>query len=147
MKFKAFLKAFLIHTCIYTTVFFSAAMLFVLIGGMTSFATASYFLILAFCAFFAAANVIFAKTDLSIWWRSILHAALTLGGFYLCIFARYSDIGTPSESLTLFAVLATLLYAVGFGTFLAIRYAKQKKAEAKRYQSIYATTNSDQKRR
>ncbi len=146
MKFKAFIKAFLIHTCIYNTVLFSAAMLFLLFGNMTSFATASYFLILAFCAFFAAANVIFAKANLSIWWRTIIHAALTLGGFYLCIFARYSDIGTPSESLTLFGVLVTLLYAVCMGTFLAIRYAKQKKAEAKRYQSVYASTK-DQKRR
>lgn len=146
MNFKALIKAFLIHTCIYTTVFFSAAMLFVLIGGMTSFATASYFLILAFCAFFALANVIFAKVNLSIWWRAIIHAVLTLGGFYLCIFARYSDIGTPSESLMLFAVLSTLLYAVCFGAFLAIRYAKGRKAEKKRYQSVYASTN-DQKRR
>ena len=146
MKFKALLKAFLIHTCIYCTVLFSACMLFVLIGDMTSFATASYFLILAFCAFFALANIIFANVNLSIWWRSIIHAALTLGGFYLCIFTRYSDIGTPSESLTLFATLSTLLYAIGFGTFLAIRYTKQKKAEAKRYQSVYTSTK-DQKRR
>ena len=92
MNFKAFIKAFLIHTCIYTTAFFSAAMLFCLFGGMTSFATASYFLILAFCAFFAAANVIFANVNLSVWWRVIIHAVLTLGGFYLCIFARYSDV-------------------------------------------------------
>ena len=146
MNFKAFIKAFLIHTCIYTTAFFSAAMLFCLFGGMTSFATASYFLILAFCAFFAAANVIFANVNLSVWWRVIIHAVLTLGGFYLCIFARYSDIGTPRESLTLFAVLVTALYAACMGTFLAIRHAKQKKAEKKRYQSVYATTNKDKRR-
>ena len=146
MKFKAFIKAFLIHTCIYSTVLFSAAMLFCLLGNMTSFATASYFLILAFCAFFAAANVIFAKTNLSIWWRTIIHAALTLGGFALCFLIRYADIGTPRESVTLFAVLVSVLYAICMGVFLAVRYAKQKKAEAKRYQSVYASTN-DQKRR
>lgn len=147
MNFKAFFKAFLIHTCIYTTVLFSAAMLFVLMGGMTSFATASYFLILAFCAFFALANVLFATVNWSVWWRTAIHAILTLGGFYLCIIIRYSDIGTPRESLVLFAVLVTALYAVCMGVFLAVRYAKQKKAEAKRYQSVYATTTKDQKRR
>ena len=146
MKFKAFIKAFLIHTCIYSTVLFSAAMLFCLLGNMTSFATASYFLILAFCAFFAAANVIYANANFSGYWRVAIHAALTLGGFYLCIYARFSDIGTPSESLTLFAVLSTLLYAICLGAFLAIRHAKQRKAEAKRYQSVYASTN-EQKRR
>lgn len=146
MKFKAFLKAFLIHTCIYSTVLFSAAMLLVLIGGMTSFATASYFLILAFCAFFALANVIFATVNLSVWLRTVIHAVLTLGGFYLCIIIRYADIGTPRESIMLFAVLVSVLYAIGMGVFLGVRYAKQKKAEKKRYRSVYATTN-DQKRR
>lgn len=140
MKFKAFIKAFLIHTCIYTTVFFSVAMLLVLLGGMTAFATASYFLILAFCAFFALANVIFARANLSVWWRAIIHAVLTLGGFYLCIFVRYSDIGTPNETLTLFSVLVSVLYALGFGTFLAIRYIKGRKAEKKRYERVYAST-------
>lgn len=146
MKFKTLLKAFLIHTCIYTTVFFSAAMLFVLIGGMTSFATASYFLILAFCAFFALANVIFAKSNLSVWWRTIIHAVLTLGGFALCFLIRYADIGTPSESVTLFAVLFTVLYAICMGVFLTVRYTKQKKAEVKRYESVYATTTKDKRR-
>ena len=146
MKFKAYLKAFLIHTCIYTTAFFSAAMLFVLMGGMTSFATASYFLILAFCAFLAAANIIFAKANLSVWWRTVIHAVLTLGGFALCFLIRYSDIGTPRESVTLFAVLVAVLYAVCMGVFLIIRYTKQKKAEKKRYESVYATTTKDKRR-
>ena len=146
MKIKALLKAFLIHTCIYTTVLFSAAILFVLLGGMTSFASATYFLILAFCACFALANVIFTYSKLSIWWRAILHAVFTLGGFYLCIGIRYSDIGTPSETLTVASVLVALLYGIAFGTFLAIRHARQRKAEAKRYQSVY-TVNQEQKRR
>ncbi len=146
MKFKALFKAFLIHTCIYCTVLFGAFMLFVLICDETSFVTVSYFLILSFCAFLALANVIFANANLSIWWRSVIHAALTFSGFYLCIFARYSNIGTPRESLTRFAVLAILLYAIVFGTFLAIRHAKQKRAEAKRYQGVY-TSIKDQKRR
>ena len=71
---------------------------------------------------------------------------LTLGGFALCFLIRYAAIGTPRESVTLFAVLVTVLYAICMGVFLAVRYAKQKKAEAKRYQSVYASTN-DQKRR
>ncbi|MBQ7379259.1 MAG: hypothetical protein IJW70_06210 [Clostridia bacterium] len=147
MNFKDFVKAFLIHTCLYTTVLFSAAMLFVLIGGMTSFATASYFLILAFCAFFALANVIFAKTKLSIWWRSVIHAVLTLGGFYLCIYGRYADIGMNSDALTLFSVLFTLLYAASFGTFLTIRHLRLRKKEKQTYyQSVY-NTQKDQKRR
>ena len=146
MNFKVFLKTFLIHTCIYTTVFFSAAMLFVLLGGMTSFATASYFLILAFCAFFALANTVFAKTRLSVWWRAIIHAALTLGGFYICIYGRYADIGVRSDALMLFSVLVTLLYAASFGTFLAIRYVRLRKKEDRAYQNVY-DNKKDQKRR
>lgn len=147
MKFKHFLKTFLIHTCIYTTVAFSAAMLFVLLGGLTSFATASYFLILAFCACFALANTVFSKTSLSIWWRSILHAVLTLGGFFLCIYTRYADIGVKSEALTLFSVLATLLYAAAFGVFLAVRHARIRKKEKKTYYQNLYSAKQDQKRR
>lgn len=147
MKIKDFIKTFLIHTCIYTTVVFSAAMLFVLLGGLTSFATASYFLILAFCAFFALANTVFAKTSLSVWWRAILHAVLTLGGFYLCIYTRYSDIGVKSESLILFTVLVALLYGISFGTFLAVRYARLRKKEEKAYYQKVFDTTKDQKRR
>ena len=146
MKPKAFLKAFLIHTCIYTTALFTAAMLFVLLGGITSFAAATYLLILAFCACLALAIVIFAYTNLSVWWRTILHAILTLGGFYLCIFTRYSGIGTAREALTLLAVLMTLLYGVCMGIFLSIRHAKMRKQEEKRYQRVFAA-NSEQKRR
>ena len=146
MKIKALLKAFLIHTCIYNTVFFTAAMLFCLLGGMTSFAIASYLLILAFCACFAAANVLFANLKCSTFWRVVLHAVLTLGGFYLCILLRYSDIGTPSESVTVLTVLTTLVYGISMGTFLAVRHAKQRKQEAKRYQSVFAATQ-EQKRR
>ena len=146
MKIKALLKAFLIHTCIYSTALFSAAMLFCLLGGMTSFATASYFLILAFCAFFAAANVLFTHAKCSTFWRVVLHAVLTLGGFYLCILLRYSDIGTPSESVTVLTVLTTLVYGISMGAFLAVRHSKQRKLEAKRYQSVFAATH-EQKRR
>ena len=148
MNFKDILKSFLIHTCIYTVVAFSAAMLFCLIGKMTSFAVVSYFLILAFCAFFALANVLFAKLKISVWWRTLIHAVLTLGGFYLCIYTRYADIGTSNDKLVLFVVLITLLYAVCFGIFLAIRYARLRKTEQKQYQRVFGTNaNHDQKRR
>lgn len=145
MKFKALIKAFLIHTCIYTTVAFGAAMLFIAACGMTSFATAAYFLILAFCACFALANALFMHAGLSIWWRSILHACLTLGGFYLCIYSRYADIGMSSDSLLLFAVLMTLLYAAIFGTFLAVRYARLRKKEQKAYENVYQNKDKDRK--
>lgn len=147
MNFKIFLKDFFIHTCVYTTVAFAAAMLFVLAGGVTSFATVTYFLILAFCGFLALANVIFAKATFSVWWRSLIHVVLTLGGFFLCIYWRFADIGTPSESLTLFVVLATLAYALIFGTFLTVRYLLARKKEKKEYEQTIQKANQNQKRR
>ncbi|MBQ2805835.1 MAG: hypothetical protein IJF08_02170 [Clostridia bacterium] len=148
MKFKSLIKAFLIHTCIYTTVAFGASMIFIAACGMTSFAVPTYFLVLAFCAFFAMANAVFAHSGLSIWWRSILHAILTLGGFYLCIYSRYADIGMNRDALLLFSVLMTLLYGACMGTFLAVRYARLRKKEQKAYQSQFSSPNNkDQKRR
>lgn len=148
MNLKGILKSFLIHTCIYTVAAFSAVMLFCLMGGMTGFAILSYFLFFAFCACFALANVLFAKLNISVWWRAILHAVLTLGGFYLCIYTRYADIGTSNDKLVLLVVLITLLYAISFGVFLAIRYARLRKLEQKQYQRVFGTNaNTDQKRR
>lgn len=146
-KIKDFVKHFLTHTCIYATVAFSACMLFVAIGGMTSFAVATYFLILAFCAFFALANTVYAKSGMSIWWRAAFHAVLTLGGFYLCIYTRYADIGVKNEALTLFSVLVALVYAVSFGIFLAVRYIRLRKKEEKTYYQKVFDTTKDQKRR
>ena len=92
------------------------------------------------------ANAVFAHSGLSIWWRSILHAILTLGGFYLCIYSRYADIGMNRDALLLFSVLMTLLYGACMGTFLAIRHARLRKKEQKAYQSVFGN-NNDQKRR
>ena len=146
MNLKVFFKSFIIHTCIYATLAFSLAMLYCAICGMTAFAIATYFLILALCACLAAANVFMMQSEFKMHWRVISHAVLTLGGFYLCILLRYSDIGTPSESVTVLTVLTTLVYGISMGTFLAVRHAKQRKQEAKRYQSVFAATQ-EQKRR
>lgn len=151
MNLLSILKSFLIHTCIYNTVAYSALMLF--FAAFTDevvnmpFAVFTYFLIFGLCAFFALANVLFAKLSISVWWRTLIHAILTLGGFYLCIFWRYADIGTPDETLTVFAVLVTLLYAAGFGGFLAVRYALIRKKEKQEYEASLNGARTSQKRR
>ena len=151
MNLKAILKSFLIHTCIYNTVAYSAVMLFFAVFSdevlTMPFAVFTYFLIFGLCAFFALANVLFAKLTISVWWRALIHAVLSLGGFYLCIFRRYSEIGTPDETLTVFAVLVTLLYAAGFGGFLAVRYVLIRKKEKKEYEAKFSNTSASQKRR
>ncbi len=131
MNLKAFFKSFTIHTCIYATVAFSLAMLYCAICGMTAFAIATYFLILALCICLAAANVFMMQSEFKMLWRVIAHAVLTLGGFYLCIILRYKsvDAGVSDQTLTVLFFVIAVAYTLCMAAFLLIRNALQKRRE------------------
>ncbi len=151
MKIKDLVKFFITHTCIYTTAAFSLAMLFFAAIGNEAmtipFAVVTYFLILGFCAFLALANMVFFKTKRSIWTRVLVHVALTVCGFLVCIYERFDQIGTPVETLTVFSLLAAVTYALAFGSFLLIRYLVARKKEQKDFQNSVKAAQSEQKRR
>lgn len=149
MKLKAFFKTFAIHACIYTTVAFSLGMLVCAIGGMTSFAIATYFLILALCVCLAAANVFLMQREFKMIYRVIAHAVLTLGGFYLCIILRYRsvDAGISDQALTTLFFVLTILYFVGMAAFLLIRNALQKRRERIAFEQSHASLTSIKERR
>ena len=131
MNLKAFFKTFAIHTCIYATVAFSLSMLYCALCGMTAFAIATYFLILALCLCFAAGNVFMMQTEFKMLWRVVVHALMTLGGFYLCIILRYKsvDAGITDQTLTVLFFLIAIIYAIAMAAFLLIRNALQKRKE------------------
>lgn len=149
MNLKAFFKGFAIHTCIYATAVFSAAMLFCALGGMTSFAIATYFLILALCACLAAGNAFMMQSGIKIGYRVGAHALLALGGFYLCIILRYRtiDSGVTDQTLTVLFFAVTLLYAAIMLAFLLIRNARRKKQERLEFEKSRSLTPQAKERR
>lgn len=149
MNLKAFFKSFAIHACIYATVAFSVAMLYCMICGMTAFAIATYFLILALCICLAAGNVFMMQSEFKMHWRVIAHAVLTLGGFYLCIILRYKtvDAGVSDQTLTVLFFVLAVAYAICMAAFLLIRNALHKRRERIAFeQSRSASTLSNERR-
>ena len=148
MNLKVFFKSFIIHTCIYATLAFSLAMLYCAICGMTAFAIATYFLILALCACLAAANVFMMQSEFKMHWRVISHAVLTLGGFYLCIILRYKsvDAGISDQTLTVLFIVLAVAYAICMVAFLLIRNALQKRRERIAFEQSRGTILSKERR-
>ncbi len=149
MNLKAFLKTFAIHACIYTTVAFFLGMLICAIGGMTSFAIATYFLIFALCIFLAAGNVFMMQREFKMVYRVIAHAVLTLGGFYLCIILRYRsvDSGISDQALTTLFFILTIVYIIGMAAFLLIRNALEKRRQRIAFEQSRASLTSTKERR
>lgn len=148
MNLKAFFKSFAIHTCVYATVAFSLAMLYCAICGMTSFAIATYFLILALCICLAAGNVFMMQSEFKMLWRVIAHAVLTLGGFYLCIILRYQtiDAGISDQTLTVLFFLLAVAYAICMAAFLLIRNALRNRRERIAFEQSRGATFSKERR-
>lgn len=149
MNLKAFFKTFAIHACIYSTAAFTVGLLICAIGGMTSFAIATYFLILALCVCLAAGNVFMMQREFRMIYRVAAHAVLTLGGFYLCIILRYRtvDAGVSDQSLTVLFFIVLLIYALCMAAFLLVRNALLKRRERLAFEKNHPSMTSTKERR
>ena len=149
MNLKVFFKTFAIHTCVYATAAFTLAMLYCAICGMTSFAIATYFLILALCICLALANVFCMQSQVKAYLRVIAHAVLTLGGFYLCIILRYRtvDAGISDQTLTVLFFVLAVVYAICVAAFLLVRSAVKKRQERIAFEKSRSSAIVTKKRR
>ncbi len=99
---------------------------------------------LGFCVIFAIANSFLPLEKLNGFWKLIIHAGLTVGGFLALIYApmvadgkhQSPEYTAPNVFVALGIVI--VLYAIGYGIYFAISSKKAKKKNTKsEYKSLY----------
>jgi len=112
------------------------------------FSVARMLMLLGFCIIFSIANTALSNDKLNGLYKLLLHAALTLGGFFTLIYApmnadnKYQAKlnGTEYVPVNIFVAigLVVIVYAVCYGIYAAIASKKNKKKNTKsEYKSVY----------
>ena len=113
-----------------------------------NFPTSRLLLIMGFCIVFAIANSLLSSDKLNGFYKLLLHAAITIGGFFSLIYApmiadnKYQAQlnGTVYVPVNIFVAIGLVIfvYAIAYGTYSIIASAKGKKKNAKaEYKSVY----------
>lgn len=140
---KVFLSAAVYYAVISTFIF-----IVYLMGANSiydpAFSVVRMLFALGFCLMFAIANSVLPSENLNGFWKLVIHAGLTIGGFLALVYApMVADCKHQSPEYTAPNVFVALgivivLYAIGYGIYFTISSKKAKKKNTKsEYKSLY----------
>ena len=113
-----------------------------------AFSATRMLFILGYCIVFSMANSFLSFDKIDGFWKLILHAVFTIGGFFALIYAPMNADNSYQLSLqdkqyvpsNIFVVigLVIIVYAIGYGIYFIISSKVSKKKNAKEeYKSVY----------